>query len=102
MKNVINYGAFIANIRKKLNMSSNNLENKSKIYQNIQDQLPLFHKFLDLNKFDLNKLLESDEVFITNSLFGVLQVKEIKNSGDENLKKQFFTDGKGKAEINFY
>jgi len=29
--------------------------------------------------FKLNKLLESDEVFITNSLFGVLQVKEIKN-----------------------
>jgi len=29
--------------------------------------------------FDLNKLLESDEVFITNSLFGVLQVKKIKN-----------------------
>jgi len=29
--------------------------------------------------FKLNKLLESDEVFITNSLFGVLQVKKIKN-----------------------
>ena len=29
--------------------------------------------------FDLNKLLGSDEVFITNSLFGVLQVKKIKN-----------------------
>ena len=29
--------------------------------------------------FDLNKLLASDEVFITNSLFGVLQVKKIKN-----------------------
>jgi 4-amino-4-deoxychorismate lyase len=29
--------------------------------------------------FDLNKLLSSDEVFITNSLFGVLQVKKIKN-----------------------
>ena len=28
--------------------------------------------------FDLNKLLEADEVFITNSLFGVLQVKKIK------------------------
>ena len=29
--------------------------------------------------FTLNKLLASDEVFITNSLFGVLQVKKIKN-----------------------
>jgi 4-amino-4-deoxychorismate lyase len=29
--------------------------------------------------FSLNKLLEADEVLITNSLFGVLQVKKIKN-----------------------
>ena len=29
--------------------------------------------------FNLNKLLEADEVLITNSLFGVLQVKKIKN-----------------------
>jgi 4-amino-4-deoxychorismate lyase len=29
--------------------------------------------------FSLDKLLKSDEVFITNSLFGVLQVKKIKN-----------------------
>ena len=29
--------------------------------------------------FGLDKLLKSDEVFITNSLFGVLQVKRIKN-----------------------
>lgn len=29
--------------------------------------------------FDLNKLLTADEVFITNSLFGVWQVKKIKN-----------------------
>ena len=29
--------------------------------------------------FNLNSLLECDEVFITNSLFGVLQVKKIKN-----------------------
>ena len=29
--------------------------------------------------FNLNKLLEADEVLITNSLFGVMQVKKIKN-----------------------
>ena len=29
--------------------------------------------------FSLDKLLKADEVFITNSLFGVLQVKKIKN-----------------------
>jgi 4-amino-4-deoxychorismate lyase len=29
--------------------------------------------------FGLDKLLKADEVFITNSLFGVLQVKKIKN-----------------------
>ncbi len=29
--------------------------------------------------FNLNKLLEADEVLVTNSLFGVLQVKKIKN-----------------------
>jgi len=39
---------------------------------------PLGFKIKEIT-FNLNKLLKADEVFITNSLFGVLQVKKIKN-----------------------
>jgi 4-amino-4-deoxychorismate lyase len=37
-------------------------------------------------RFDLNKLLAADEVFITNSLFGVWQVKKIKNRSWQHQK----------------
>ena len=36
--------------------------------------------------FNLNKLLKADEVFITNSLFGVWQVKKIKNKSWQQQK----------------